>query len=68
MCQDIVAEARNAILLAEARMKQAYDEGRRQANFAVADKLYLKVAKGNDDRYKILDNVTELSFTKLGPL
>jgi hypothetical protein len=47
-------------------VKQAYDEGRRQVNFAVGDKVYLRVAKGMDHKYKILDNMTELSFTKLG--
>lgn len=63
----LLAEATDAIKLAQARMKIYYDEGRKNFSWQVGDMVYLKLAKGTNDGYKLLQNQTKLSFIKLGP-
>jgi hypothetical protein len=46
--QAILREAHDAIALAQARMKEVYDEKRKPVQIQVGDKVYLKLAKGTD--------------------
>lgn len=48
-------------------MKIRYDNGRRPPSLNTSDKVYLKLAKGIETGYKLLNNITKLSFQKLGP-
>ena len=60
-------EAKDAIALAQARMKSIYDEKRKPVDIRVNDEVYIKLAKGIEEGYKLLDNFTKFSFNKLGP-
>ncbi|CZT02527.1 uncharacterized protein RCO7_06258 [Rhynchosporium graminicola] len=61
-------EAKDAISLAQARMKLSYDKKRRPLDLIPGtDRVYLKLAKGVGNGYRLLDNHTKLSFTKMGP-
>jgi hypothetical protein len=65
--RSLLKEAHAAIALAQARMKAIYDEKRKPVEIHVEDEVYLKLAKGVDNGYKLLDNFTKFSFNKMGP-
>jgi len=48
-------------------MKIYFDLGCRDCILKVGDLVYLKIAKGIEKGYRLLDNLTKLSFVKMGP-
>ena len=44
-----------------------YDEKRKPVKIEVEDEVYIKLAKGTNNSYKLVDNQNKLAFTKLGP-
>jgi hypothetical protein len=62
---DLQAQARDAVLLAQAKMKIWYDNRHRRSQFE--DWVYLRLAKKGTDGYH-LQNQNKISHNKIGPL
>jgi hypothetical protein len=65
--KDLLDKAVFTIVLVQSRIKLRYNSRRKDVTFKVGDKVYLKLAKGTDNGYRLLDNFTKLFFTKIDP-